>query len=179
MNATLRRALRPTLAAVALALGVGSAGGARAQLMFDVLPAPEIATPATLAPPSPPEQWLLVYTAPTSDNAVWIDPASIVVLGDRALRYTLVVVGSGGARNVTHEALRCDQPERLLLAIGRSDGSWSMQREPQWRRMTGSDTRNIHHEQVWTIVCQTGRVVGRTPERVAQVLREDRRATPR
>lgn len=166
-------------AAAAAVLACALPGPAQAQLVFDVLPPPEIAPPATLPAPSPSEQWLRVYTGPTSEHTVWIDPASIAVLGDRALRYTLVVVSGGGARNVTHEALRCDQPERMLMAIGRSDGTWSMQREPQWRRMTGSDTRNLHHEQVWTIVCQTGRVVGRTPDRVAQVLREDRRAMPR
>jgi len=167
-------------AAVAAALLAGALpGAARAQFVFDALPPPDVTPPASLPAPSPPEQWLRVYTGPTSENTVWIDPASIVVLGDRGLRYTLVVVSGGGARNVTHEAMRCDQPERMLLAIGRSDGTWSMQREPLWRRMTGSDTRNLHHEQVWTIVCQTGRVVGRTPDLVAQVLREDRRAMPR
>jgi len=79
-----------------------------------------------------------------SPHRFFIDAESISVDGDGVVRYTLMIRTSGGATNVTFEGIRCAMREQKYYAIGRSDGSWSRARDPQWRRIEYKEI-NRHH----------------------------------
>lgn len=96
-------------------------------------------------PPAPREESLIpFYVSPTAQGAFGIDGSTISVGADGVVRYVLVVVTQGGARNVSYEGLRCDTRERRLYAFGRPDGSWSKARSNQWV-LVENKTVNRHH----------------------------------
>jgi hypothetical protein len=65
-------------------------------------------------------------------NRYYIDPRSIWVAPEGVVRYALVIVSSGGARNLSYEGLRCETRERRLYATGRADGTWARARRSDW-----------------------------------------------
>ncbi len=79
-----------------------------------------------------------------SPHRFFIDAESISAGGDGVVRYTLMIRTSGGATNVTFEGIRCAMREQKYYALGRSDGSWSRARDPQWRRIEYKEI-NRHH----------------------------------
>ena len=79
-----------------------------------------------------------------SPHRFHIDARSVSIGEDRVVRYTLVVMAAGGARNVTFEGIRCDAREQKYYAVGHPDGSWVRARNPQWRRVEPADI-NAHH----------------------------------
>lgn len=81
----------------------------------------------------------------TTSNEFMIDGESLTVSADGVVRYTLVIVSSAGARNVSYEAIRCPTGERRLYALGHwSDKTWSRARRDEWIRIQES-TLNRHH----------------------------------
>ena len=61
-----------------------------------------------------------------------IDAKSLSVGSDGVVRYTLVATSSSGAKNISHEGIRCAANERKIYALGHADGSWSRARRDQW-----------------------------------------------
>lgn len=87
-------------------------------------------------PGYPSDQKLIPFTvSELSGNRFYVDQESIDVDPDRDVRLTVVVDAPGGARTVTHEAIRCQTAEYKILAIGRRDRQWSVLADPQWRRI--------------------------------------------
>ena len=85
---------------------------------FDKKPWQEV---ETQLPPAPREETLIpFYVSPTAQGVFSVDGATISVGSDGVVRYVLVVVAHGGARNVSYEGLRCDTRERRLYAFGRN-----------------------------------------------------------
>lgn len=73
------------------------------------------------------------------DNAgfpfdVYLDPESLSVGNDRVVRYTLVIVSSSGARNVSFEGLRCATREYRRYAYGSGD-AWLQARGTTWHKV--------------------------------------------
>lgn len=101
-----------------------------------------------------------------------IDASSLAIDRERVVRYTLVVTGSGGARNVTYEAMRCDTQERQILALGRGDGSWAAIAEPPWRRIDRNDRASRHPAAVLERLCEGGAAAATTAARLATRLRQ-------
>lgn len=68
----------------------------------------------------------------TATQRFAVDAKSLTLGADGVVRYTLVVISSSGARNVTHEGIRCAANERKIYALGHADGTWSRARRDQW-----------------------------------------------
>lgn len=96
--------------------------------------------------PNFPKQENLVefYVSPVATNKYMIDRASISVGKDEIVRYTLVVMSSGGARNVSYEGIRCDELRWKLYATGHGDGTWAKARLSEWRPIENKPV-NRHH----------------------------------
>lgn len=96
-------------------------------------------------PPFPkPENLDSFFVSATTDNKFMVDRESISVGADGVVRYTLVVLSSSGAQNISYDGLRCATGERRLYAFGRSDKTWSKARLNQWTKIQES-TLNRHH----------------------------------
>lgn len=88
---------------------------------------------AAQLPAYPRTENLLPFTVSSAtSNQHFIDAASISVGEDQAIRYTVVIVTVGGAKNVSFEGLRCESGERRLYAYGHPDGTWSKARNAGW-----------------------------------------------
>lgn len=103
-----------------------------------------------------------------------IDPDSLVLEGQKAFRFTLVVTSQAGVRNVSHEAIRCDEPERRLLAIGRADGSWSILRASGWQPIRFDDSLHTAHADLFRRLCAGGSLAARTQADLLRILRSER-----
>lgn len=90
-----------------------------------------------------------------SDMQFKIDSKSLSVGADAVIRYTLIVVSSAGAENISYEGMRCTTGERRFYAFGRSDGTWSKARNTQWTKIQGY--LNNHHVELFVnYLCNTG-----------------------
>jgi len=103
-----------------------------------------------------------------------IDPGSLAVEGPKAFRFTLVVTSQAGVRNVSHEAIRCDEAERRLLAIGRTDGSWSILRNGGWQPIRFDDSLHTAHADLFRQLCAGGSLAASTPAALLALLRAER-----
>lgn len=91
-----------------------------------------------LLPPFPKQSNLIrIYVGPATPFEFFVDSASLSVTQDGVVRYTLIA-RIPSATNVSYEGIRCATNERKLYALGRSDGTWSLARNPQWIRINRS-----------------------------------------
>jgi hypothetical protein len=79
-----------------------------------------------------------------SGHRFFVDAPSLSIGSDGVVRYTLVIRTSGGAMNVTHEGMRCNERVLKIYAVGQQSGAWQQARDPQWRRLEYR-TINNHH----------------------------------
>ena len=107
---------------------------------------------------------------PASTHQFLVDAPSLSVGADGVVRYTLVIKTGGGAMNVTHEGIRCDERQQKTYAIGQPGGSWTRARDPQWRyieyRTFNNHYRVLHNE----YLCAGSDPV-KTPKEIVQLLR--------
>jgi hypothetical protein len=129
----------------------------------------EIALQLPAAPQS--QNLLPFYVSPTATQKFSIDSTSISVGKDGVVRYTLVSVGDGGARNVSYEGLRCDQMQKRLYAFGRPDGSWSRSRREEWEPIRVNSPNRQHITLASDFMCD-GRTVAGNAVKMAQKFRE-------
>lgn len=109
-----------------------------------------------------------------SAHRFYVDTRSLSVGEDGVVRYTLVIKAAGGATNVTFEGIRCELREQKYYAVGRADGSWVRARNPQWRRIEGSDANRHHYVLYAEAFCS-----GKQPrESVSEVLQSLRNRPP-
>ena len=92
--------------------------------------------PVEEAAPTPPpfpkaENLARIETGAAGSFDVFVDTASVQVMGKGEYRYT-VVAKTGSASNVSFEGLRCLARERRVYALGRADGSWAPVRKSEW-----------------------------------------------
>ncbi|MEF8721990.1 MAG: CNP1-like family protein [Candidatus Accumulibacter delftensis] len=92
----------------------------------------------------------------TADSKFMIDSESLSVTPDRVVYYTLVIVSSAGARNVSYEAIRCATAERRVYGFGRSDGTWSKARGDQWLRIEERTVNRQHAALFGEYFCTLG-----------------------
>lgn len=122
---------------------------------------------AQLPPPPREERLLPFYVSAMAEASFRIDGDSISVGSDGVVRYVLVVVAPGGARNVSFEGLRCDTRERRLYAFGRPDGSWSKARSNQWVLIENKLVNRHHAALSREYFCPTGMPIRTAAEGVA------------
>jgi hypothetical protein len=168
-------ARRASLWAISLLLTLGAHAAPAQQGRFFGLadPVPPV-DPVMPSSPPPLSASALIDIDPDAPagQRVAIDADSLAIDRERLVRYTLVVVGSGGARNLSYEALRCDTQERRILALGRPDGSWSIVADGPWRRIDRRDGIGRHPALVLDRLCEGGAAGAPTPQRLAARLRQ-------
>ncbi len=122
-------------------------------------------------PPFPEQETLIPFkVGAVSDKQFFIDEKSLSVGNDAVIRYSLVIISSTGARNISYEGMRCTTGERRLYAFGRPDKTWSKARNNQWTRIRGST--NQHHVELFAnIFCTIGAHTISTAEDARQALR--------
>ena len=100
---------------------------------------------AITLPPFPKEGDLIeFYVGPNVSNRFFIDKTSIAPGEDGVVRYTLVILTSGGATNVTYEGIRCDAGQLKTYGIGHNDGTWVKPRNTDWKPIENKPV-NRHH----------------------------------
>ncbi|HEX6735512.1 MAG TPA: CNP1-like family protein [Azonexus sp.] len=84
------------------------------------------------------------YLNEVAQNRFFVDMDTLRVDSDGVVRYVLVVLTPGGARNVTYEGMRCETREWRLYASGRSDGTWSKARRVEWMPVRDEYVNRYH-----------------------------------
>ena len=120
---------RGALALAALAL---TAGCAHPTPFVDELAAKPWEGQKALLPPYPKGGNLAPFYVGPSAFSFFVDPASVTVAQDGAVRYTLIARSASGATNVSYEGIRCDAYESRVYAFGQSDSTWSQATRSQW-----------------------------------------------
>lgn len=126
---------------------------------------------AVQLPPFPEEEDLLPFSVGAVHGTKFlIDAKSLSVGSDGVIRYTLVVISSEGARNVSFEGIRCATSERRFYAFGRADKTWSKAWTNQWGKIRG--TSNNHHVELYSnFFCSAGILATGNPDDARRVLR--------
>lgn len=157
----------PLLVAGAV-LALATAYPARANPDFEETPWTEA---EVKLPPFPAQEDLWPFVgSTTSGNRFLLDSRSLTVASDGVVRYTLVIISPSGARNVSHEGIRCATAERRLYALGRPDNTWSRARSDQWARIN-ENSLNRHHAALYgEYFCPPG-AAPRDADEIRQALR--------
>ncbi len=120
----------------------------------------EDATPLVLPAAPAKENLLPFYVSPTTTMNFAIDASSVSVTPDGVVRFTLVVASSEGARNVSHEGIRCKTAEKKLYATGGMDGNWAPSRNSAWNQIRDVGANRQHAALFNDYFCDFGSVAG-------------------
>lgn len=124
-------------------------------------------------PAFPQEDDLLpFYVSPIQTQKFYVDAKSISV-GEEEVRYTLVGISSGGAKNITYEGLKCDGGFYKRYAVGRYDGTWSKSRGKDWIDVHFRDANRPQASLTLDYFCQ-GKTVAGTAEEMIDRIRYNR-----
>jgi hypothetical protein len=135
---------------------------------FDEKPWQEIEIPLPAFPQ--PENLIPFQVGAVTDKQFLVDEKSISIGSDEVIRYSLVVVSSSGARNISYEGMRCATAERRVYAFGRADKTWSKARGNKWINIRGGS--NSHHVALFAdYFCAIGQRAIMKPEDAVRVLR--------
>ncbi|MGY8525824.1 CNP1-like family protein [Paracidovorax citrulli] len=131
---------------------------------------------ATKLPAAPKDSDLLPFDVSSTGRLSFaVDAKSLSIGDDDVIRYTVVATSPTGARNVTHEGLRCDTFERKLFATmppGRD--VWvpnQSQTQDQWRRM-GRGVRNDYAGTLATDFFCDGRAPSGKAEDIVRTMKQ-------
>jgi hypothetical protein len=153
-------------AAIALAQVPGEQlrDSARDAIDFEQKPLDE----APVSLPGAPKMDALIAFDPGRRTSMryFVDPASVAVVHEGIVRFTLVVRGDGAAANVSYEAIRCKTYERKVYAYGRSDGTWQPVRNPAWTRIGGQDADGHRHVLYESFFCPSRQIIASAREGV-------------
>jgi hypothetical protein len=134
-----------------------------------------------LLPPYPKQDNLVrIYVSSAATFEFFVDPVSVSVGKDGVVRYTLAARSPNAAMNVSYEGMRCQTYERKLYALGRSDGTWSQARDPQWRAIGNNQVNRQYTALAEDFFC-SGRGRVSTTEEAVQALgrgNQPRKAVP-
>ena len=130
----LRSALLVRLAGALLLSGLASTAMAQNRLdeLFDDSSKTWTEIAVQLPPLPEPANLLSFDVSNLTTQKFGIDAKSLSVGSDGVVRYTLVATSSSGAKNISHEGIRCAANERKIYALGHADGTWSRARRDQW-----------------------------------------------
>jgi hypothetical protein len=112
-------------------------------------------------PPAPKDENLLpFYVGPTATQKFAVDSKSLSIGKDGVVRYTLVAVSPGGAKNISYEGIRCASYEKKIYALGRDDGTWAPSRRNQWDPIVRGNANRQHAALSADYFCSNLTVVG-------------------
>lgn len=126
----------------------------------------------TVLPPYPEEANLVEFSVDREGDAFryFLDAASLSRgEDDSVLRYTLVIESTTGARNVSHEGMRCDAREYKSYAFGSPRGEFQPLLHPEWKEI--DDTSYTRYRvDLWEFyLCEAG--LPRRPEAILKAIR--------
>ena len=159
-NASARRAAALT-ALTLLALGmIGPADAVRRRDQDPIhgaheeLPFREV----EVAPPPYPVHAGLIEFTPTgrTRNRFYVDGPSLSIGPDEVIRFVLVVRSPSKASNVTFSAVRCDTKEWKDYAYARTDKSWVVDEQAQWRPIKAQSFNNHQYTLFNEFFCYGG-----------------------
>ena len=101
-----------------------------------------------------------------------VDAKSLTLGPDRVVRYTLISVSPSGARNISHEGIRCETYQRKIYATGRSDGSWSTARNSQWQPIRGLGINRQQASLAQDYFCNGTTVAGKASDMLNRLRRQ-------
>jgi len=120
-------------------------------------------------PDFPKEENLLpFYVSPIQTQKFFIDEKSLVI-GEDEIRYTLVGVSSGGAKNITYEGVKCDGGLFQRYAMGTHDEKWSPSRRNEWKDIQFHAANRPQAELVLNYFCQGRGFAGKTDEMIFRI----------
>lgn len=120
-------------------------------------------------PPAPIEKKLIAINFDRmGSRRYFIDADSLTVGKDGVVRYTLLAVGSGGARNVSYEGMDCNKGQVKLYAFGGEDGSWSRNARAEWRPVAIRQPNSIQRELFQRYFCHPD--IARKPSNFRRLL---------
>lgn len=124
-----------------------------------------------VTPPTPPQSENLLPFAggPDATQSFWIDAKSLSISADGVIRYTLIAQSPSGARNISHEGLRCQSLETKLYAFGHQDGSWSRPRHNQWQAISFRAPNRPQSVLAQDYFCQWGAIAGKPEDILARI----------
>ncbi len=129
-------------------------------------------------PPPPVDGNLLpIYLNAAAQSRFLVDATSLRVDADGVVRYVLVVLTPGGARNVSYEGMRCETREWRIYASGRSDGSWSKARRAEWRPVRDESVNRYHAALFLDYFC-IGGIIADNAEAARKMLRRGGQPLP-
>ncbi|MBN9429805.1 MAG: hypothetical protein J0H09_25210 [Burkholderiales bacterium] len=146
-----RRGVLPTIALIA------ALGWAAALPPAHAEQRPEPALPAQMPSATDAAGLHEFYVSPTTTNRFAVHLPSLAVDQNRIVRLMLVVTSRNGVRNVSYDAIDCDQHEYQLLAIGRADGGWTPVGQVKWRPVGGQGVMNTQYVALFEKLCVGGR----------------------
>ncbi|MFZ6646442.1 CNP1-like family protein [Undibacterium sp. TJN25] len=111
--------------------------------------------------PEAPKAENLISFYDSGTQAFSIDAKSLTIVSDGTIRYTLVAVSRGGAKNISYEAIRCESFEKKLYAFGRPDGSWSRSRRNEWTQISNLGANKQHSFLAVDYFCEGPTVAGK------------------
>ncbi|MFJ7567123.1 CNP1-like family protein [Herminiimonas sp. NPDC097707] len=115
----------------------------------------------TELPPAPKDENLLpFYVGPTATQTFSLDAKSLAIGKDGVIRYTLVAVSQGGAKNISYEGIRCSSFEKKIYAFGRDDGTWARSRRDQWEGIVRSKVNRQHAALAQDYLCSNLVIMG-------------------
>lgn len=124
-------------------------------------------------PDFPKEENLLpFYVSPIQTQKFFIDEKSLVV-GEDEIRYTLVGISSGGAKNITYEGVKCDGGFFRRYAMGTYEGKWSPSRQSEWKDIQFQDANRPQASLALDYFCQ-GKAIAGKPEQMIFRIRYNR-----
>lgn len=100
-----------------------------------------------------------------------LDQTSLSVGGDGVVRYTIVITSPSGAHTVNFEGMRCTTGERKIYAFGRSEGTWSKNRNARWEPIQARSQTGYPRVLFYEFLCIGGEgipTVARIQERLRQ-----------
>lgn len=129
---------------------------------------------AVQLPPAPKAENLLpFYVSPTATQSFAVDSKSLSVGTDGVVRYTLVSVSKGGAKNVSYEGIRCATFEKKIYAIGQDDGTWSRSRQDKWEGIVRGYANRQHAALAMDYFCSNLAVASDAKEMLRRLKSQD------
>ncbi|MEQ1882026.1 MAG: CNP1-like family protein [Burkholderiales bacterium] len=127
---------------------------------------------ATEIPAYPQESALMEFRPHgISKNRFFVDPASVSIGSDRAVRYTVVVKSPSGVANTSFEAMRCETAEYKVFSLGTRDGTWSILANPIWREID-TTKGGVRFRLFDEYFCDGKRLAGRTEKDLLRNLQD-------
>lgn len=101
------------------------------------------------------EDMLSFYVSPIQTQKFYVDSKSLAINDkETEVRYTLIGISSGGAKNITYEGIKCDGGMMRRYAIGHDDGTWSPSRQSAWKDIQFRNANRPQAELALSYFCQ-------------------------